>query len=469
MLSRFRLVLLLAPAMLGVGGLFFACGGGSSDAGPETCDGGVCGEAVSPDTSQGVDVLNPVSDGGGDAATRATCEDGGFPGMLDPTFGDGGGTYVDPGPDGYGIAYDVIVQPDGRTVLAGSVRRSKENGFGLARLSATGALDTGFGDGGLAFTPLLPFLAGGGGVKAVTLTADGRILAGGTLGLTSLNWDLVIARYAPDGALDRAFGDGGVAGVTFEPGAGPFESVLGVYGLAALPTGHVVVAAQRGMNATADFVVLKLDPSGSLDTTFGANGRVTVDIGASSADHAGHSHALALQSDGKMLMVGESNGNMAAIRLEADGSLDPSFGAGGKVVLALGASSVAETVTVDGAGRIVLGGRIGDQLALVRLTSSGALDSTFGLGGVVRFGRGAVAGIWIQPDGKYLVAGSISFARFHPNGAPDLGFGAGGEADASWPAEISLGSTSLSATAGRQRATRGGGRKGAMAAARYCL
>ncbi len=449
--GRVRLVLILVVLLLAGGGLFLACGGGLD---PDACEGGACDAGVSPEGASSTDASTPSTDGsspasdaseasdaGRDARPLPPCEDGGLPGALDPTFGDGGVVYIDLGAGVVSGADAVVLQPDGRTVLGGAVASSTSKlRFLLVRLTTTGGLDTSFGDGGIVDTPIP---AGtGGGVHALTVTGDGTIVAGGLVLLTALSSDFAIARYSPGGVLDRTFGDGGIAFA----GIGPPES-LRLASIAVLPDGSILAAGDAETLAphSSDLVIAKLSPNGSLDTTFGASGKARIDIRP--VDSGG---AMVPQPDGKILVVGSSApgggpADPSAVRLNADGSFDPSFGAAGKVVLALPTPSAADTVVLDGAGRIVLGGSTGKSLsgdfAVFRLTSTGALDSTFGSGGVASADFGANdrvmgGGLYIQADGKYLAAGQTytsspftvrdAVARFLPDGAPDLGFGTGG-------------------------------------------
>jgi uncharacterized delta-60 repeat protein len=362
--------------------------------------------------------------------------------MLDPTFGDGGVVYINADPTLNSYAQAVVVQPDGKVVLAGTISKTAERRFALIRLTVTGSLDTGFGDAGIVSTA---FPSGKGGIAtAVALTADGRILAGGNVYVDATSTDFAIARYSPGGTLDTTFGDGGVAFAGFGPPEGG-----GVTSIAVLPDGHVLAAGYRGLTAGAmsnDHAVAKFDVNGSRDATFGAGGRVKVDIrGTNDAPNA-----MLVQSDGRIVLAGSSGrppmsfADLSVVRLQPDGSLDPSWGTAGKVVHVIGAqSSSAYAASVDGAGRMVLGGGIYgtiEDFLVVRLTSTGSLDSAFGSGGVVTtdFGGNSefAARLYIQPDGKIVQVGrssngtppvALGFARHQSDGSPDLGFGVGGK------------------------------------------
>ncbi len=291
-----------------------------------------------------------------------------------------------------------------------------------------GYRDTTFGDGGIVDTPIP---GSGAGVYGAALTGDGHIVAAGAAerkgdgGTTS---DGVIARYSAGGALDGTFGDGGLAFVNFNP---PERVIFGQ--VAVLPDGHVLaLGAARSSPSSSEYLIAKFNPNGSLDATFGAGGIVR---------HSNVLYAMALQPDGKIVAAGSSfqagRTDLSAIRLHANGSLEPSFGAAGSVVLVLTPESRAYAVTVDGTGRIVLGGGISapapakEDFALLRLMSTGALDATFASGGIVSTNLGAddwILGLHIQPDGKYLTAGvsiksgptavSDALARFLSDGTP---------------------------------------------------
>jgi uncharacterized delta-60 repeat protein len=449
-------------ALLAVAGgvLFLACGETVGPRGsPEACDGGECDAAVSLPEGSIVDASIPSTDSsipdsraGEDARPLLPpllpCGDGGLPGALDPGFGDGGLVYVKAAPGTGSAAYDVVIQPDGKVIVGGGVGNGINARFMMVRLTAAGRLDTGFGDGGIVETTIP--VAGGSVVYALALTGDGRIVAGGNVYPDGGASELAIARYSPGGVLDSTFGDGGLVLPTLSPSESTYMKSM-----ACLPDGKILVAGDIGNNPSRDYLIAKFNASGSLDTTFGAGGKVRVDI--RTYDSVG---AMVLQPDGKILAVGSSHSTTisaldagvfgpedpSAVRLNPDGSLDPSFGSGGKVVLALATDSYATSVALDSSGRIVLGGGIaapgGDDFAVFRFTSAGALDSTFGTGGVVSTNFGAsewiaANGLYVQADGKYAMAGRSlasgftalggdALARCLPNGAPDPGFGGGG-------------------------------------------
>ena len=119
-----------------------------------------------------------------------------------------------------------------------------------------------------------------------------------------------------------------------------------------------------------------------LDTTFGISGTVTTDFDSGSSDEG---NGVAIQTDGKIVMAGTSNNDFALVRYTISGTLDTSFGAGGKVTTDIddGSSDEGNGVAIQTDGKIVVAGRSGSLFALVRYTTTGALDTSFGASGIV--------------------------------------------------------------------------------------
>src|SRR5207245_5340246 len=152
-----------------------------------------------------------------------------------------------------------------------------------------------------------------------------------------------LARYNADGTLDPSFGGGGRVLTNF---AGRDEASA----LALQSDGKIVVAGFSGAGGRQDFAVARYNPDGSLDPSFGSGGRVLTDFGGD--DEAA---ALALQSDGKIVVTGFSfsdagGSDIALARSNPDGTLDASFGSGGRVLTDFG---LASGLVLQSAGRIV--------------------------------------------------------------------------------------------------------------------
>lgn len=185
---------------------------------------------------------------------------------------------------------------------------------------------------------------------------------------------------------------------------------------------------------------------GTLDVSFGSSGSVTTDF--SGTDGSGYKTAL--QSDGKILVVGDAyNPNplsqFAISRYNVDGSLDLTFGVGGKVLTSVGTiSSIAYSLQVQPDGKIVVVGCAMNSagtnwnFALVRYDSFGVLDNTFGIGGKVMstISLGSTAyDLFLRPDGKIVACGtafngsyhSFAVARYNVDGSLDNSFGSNGQ------------------------------------------
>lgn len=289
--------------------------------------------------------------------------------------------------------------------------------------AAEGELDPTFGSGGEVTT----HFAGSDQANAIVIQPDGKVV---TAGYTAGS-KIALARYNVDGSLDSSFGSGGQVTSSFQ--------VAG-YALVLQPDGKLVVAGSNGGMALARY-----NPNGTIDSSFGSSGLATINF----SEGSGRARALLLQTDGKLVAVGfvdnQSRDLFALARCNPDGSLDSTFGNGGKVVTTIGGvydTAVAAALQADGkiiaAGTVRLGGS--DYFGLARYNPDGSSDVTFGMNGQVTtaFGSAALAGLALQPDGRMVAAGSTSIgtsrafalARYNADGSLDSGFGAGGKVTA---------------------------------------
>ncbi|MBI1813780.1 MAG: DUF4215 domain-containing protein [Deltaproteobacteria bacterium] len=289
-------------------------------------------------------------------------------GDLDPTFGNGG---IVRGTSGWIAA--LVVQPDGKVVAVGSTAE----GTALGRYNADGSVDTTFGTNGLAILPSSPVY--GGFASALVLQPDGKLVAGGALGKSQTD---------------------------------------------------------------QDFALVRCNPDGTLDSTFGSNGVVVTPI----TSQAEYVTTLALQPDGKLLAAGYALSpakrfRFGVVRYNPDGSLDRSFGRGGIVLTQIGLNDYAETIVAQPDGRIVVAGTSCDAKrctsSLERLTSAGRRDYTFGRVGIVRSIANGIEDLVLQPDGKLVGLGPESgvggyLQRYNTDGTLDTTFGAGGVSSANF-------------------------------------
>jgi uncharacterized delta-60 repeat protein len=338
------------------------------------------------------------------------------PGDLDPSFG-GTGTVRIPVPDG--AANDVLVFPDGSIVVGGT---GDTNGDGtteflLARIDATGGLVPDFGDGGLAATTI--GLVDTAKIRRLALDLDGRIVAAGVttnLANGTPSRLLELARYFPNGEIDREFG-------FLNTGTQSVALAKDVAGIVILEDRSIALV---GTNDNL-IQVLVAPPSG-----------LSFDELSENSD----GRDLVRHGDG-LLMGGTVGGDFFLQRLADDLNIDPEFGDAGTVRTPIGLLARLRRIVVLPDGKIVavgstVLGRGNSDIALARYTANGVLDGTFGDGGIVVTPLGNRADepldAVLAPDGTMLVAGrSCSpapchgfLARFLPDGGLDPAFGEGG-------------------------------------------
>ncbi|HMC09985.1 MAG TPA: hypothetical protein VKH44_01795, partial [Pirellulaceae bacterium] len=255
------------------------------------------------------------------------------------------------------------------------------------------------------------------------------------------------------GALDLSFGVGGT-GVQLV-GTASAAAGEGATSMAITADGKIVVAGSATAGGTgADFALTELNANGSVNTSFGTNGHVVLDIAAGQNDHI---NSVAIDAFGRIVVAGTTSGPTGApdavvMRFNANGSVDTTFGAGGKVIFDFNGDvqhdSIANAVTVDASGKIVVAGsaRIGSggsattDLAVARFNADGTVDSSFGASGeaIIGFAGGIASGnaVTIDASGRIVVAGSASAGSFNElaavrltsAGTLDASFGAGGKA-----------------------------------------
>lgn len=284
-------------------------------------------------------------------------------GTPDGTFGAGGiiKTNINNSTD---CIDAVAVQSDGKIVAAGYAFNGSFFHFALARYNANGTLDDTFGTGGKVTTDMTAFddLA-----RAIKIQADGKIVVAG-----EANADFGLARYNTNGSLDTAFdGDGKVI-----TSINLFDSA---YDLAIQTDGKIIAAGETGDGTNSDFVVVRYETNGAPDATFDGDGIAVTPIG--SADEFASS--VAIQTGGKIIVGGFSsngaNDDFAVVRYNSNGSLDASFGAGGKVATDFGASSFdyISALAIQ-AGRVIGVGSANNNFAAAAYTL-GAAGCTYSL------------------------------------------------------------------------------------------
>jgi uncharacterized delta-60 repeat protein len=342
------------------------------------------------------------------------------PGSLDQSFGTGGKVLTDLGVGG-GVASDAVLQANGDIVVSG--------GFGVARYLPTGQLDKTFGAGGLASTG---FAGDGDSGTAVAVQPDGKIIWAGSQTNPGFapggTFEFAVARFNPDGTLDSSFGVGGrVSTEFFGPplqGAQEFAAAVLVQ-----PDAKILVAGsvRQGQNRFAPIqgAIARYNANGSLDASFGDGGKVV------SASH-GAITALGLDSAGDIFVlpaVAEFTPAGLADATVTPAAITASSHGGPAAFLPSGQSVLATSVGVA---------RHDVDIQVQRFNAGGSLASTSaafdysGVSGIdqARDGVGAAA---VQANGQAVVGGShflgtavFGLARVNADGALDAALGAGG-------------------------------------------
>jgi uncharacterized delta-60 repeat protein len=347
-------------------------------------------------------------------------------GSLDSSFGNGGTvTSLFAGNDFGGL---VTVQSDGKILQGGS-----SNGdFVLTRYNANGTLDTSFSDDGKVMTNI-----GGDGIGcSVTELLNGKILVAGTSDSNN-NGNISLVRYNIDGTLDTSFSLDGI--VTTDLGHDEQGANMVVQ-----DDGKILVTASTWLSeGNSNFILVRYNVNGSLDSSFSGDGIVTTDIYGRD-----ESWSLALQADGKILQAGSSNGDFVLVRFNTDGRLDGSFSGDGIIITDFGNNESGWAVTVQQDGKILVAGftftggqgpffmqsnrtihlidGVNSDFALVRYNTDGSLDTSFGNGGKVTTDFGGTdfaTGVAVLSDGKIVVSGTsngdFALARYNPDGSLD--------------------------------------------------
>lgn len=335
-------------------------------------------------------------------------------GSLDNSFGLGGIVRID---------YDkhtekanaIALQADGRIVITGTAYNQNyphEYDFATLRLNPDGSIDKSFGNEGWVITDLgtnEEF------ASVIAIQTDGKIVSAGRIDVGGHS-DFAMVRYLPDGSVDSLFGNGGVVQTTFFNDWRTWDEA---HAIAIFPDGKILLG---GYAYRPFFGLAKYNPDGSLDSTFGEHGLVTMDFGNF---RSGVINTIQLTDDGGFLAGGPVGnmefpwkGNIAIVRYQSNGDLYTEFGINGIAKISIGEQSIIGDMRLMPDGRIIIGGTSNiiwetqDDWLLARLTPNGELDASFDSDGYVihmmEIGTSNVNQVLIQPDDKIILAGYTS-------------------------------------------------------------
>lgn len=325
-------------------------------------------------------------------------------GNPDPKFGNQGIVETDLGgtqSEGTCIA----VQADGKILIAGTTEYQDDRGFGVRRLLDSGQPDLNFGDTSYAF---LDFANSNLETHFIGVQPNGKIIVAGSAYSNSLK--ITIARFMANGMPDYSFGDSAISMLNLPSSVTPAQFVM-------TPSGGLIGVGYTYVNSQQAFAIVQTTASGDLDASFGSNGLILTSF-------SGHAEAegVALQGDGKVVIGGHADVNgddhFALVRLLSDGTLDQSFGTNGKVTAQImDGDAYGRAVAILGDGKILLAGDAygiwNRDFAVARFTTTGKLDNSFSFDGFTtkNMGNGNdyVYDAVLQPNGRLVVVGRTYF------------------------------------------------------------
>ncbi len=343
-------------------------------------------------------------------------------GSIDTHFGDAGTatiaiSNIENTEDDSASGLAVALQADGKIVVGGSDQPVIDGVLDLptgviARLNANGTEDASFGTEG----QVLNSLNGDGSVQSIAIQADGKIVAAG-----SSDGSFAVFRCSADGTPDAHFGHAGL--VTTHLGAKFGSSNAAAV---AIQANNKILVAGSAQNSLA---IERLNTAGVLDGTFGTAGKVLGSFGSGASEV----RALAIDANGKILVGGSGGGRFAVARYLANGLPDGAFAGHGKVVSSFGGAGVVSGMSVTTGGKIVAAGTADGKFALARYNANGTLDASFGDGGrrVTAFSPKALAGgMSVGANGGIVIGGSrisgsesdFAIARYTSDGNLDATF-----------------------------------------------
>ena len=273
-------------------------------------------------------------------------------GSIDNTFGTNG-FLINPIGSSDDFLNSIALQEDGKIVAAGYSRFSGAAGFSIARFKPDGTLDYTFGSGGVTAIFLNYDLVGDMGedkAQSVSIQNDGKIVVGGYT-FIGVGYAFGVVRLDTNGVIDSTFGGDGI--VTTHLGTDDDFA----HSMAIQSDGKIILAGESWNGNNYDFALVRYNTNGDLDNTFGANGKVIFPIGTGNE----RCYSVKIQADGKIILVGTtevngSNNDDVIVRLNPDGTFDDKFGANGKITTNIGLSdNYAYDVIMQG-DKIIAGG-----------------------------------------------------------------------------------------------------------------
>lgn len=350
-------------------------------------------------------------------------------GQLDSTFGTSTYGFTSTNVGSFDVACSMAFQGN-KIIVAGNNEFGNANDFVVMRYSIDGKPDQSFGNNGVVITNLRQYISVD-AVKKVAVQPDGKIIVVGmSVRSTNTDSDLAMVRYNVNGQLDPTFGNNGIVFTTVGATNYNIASDIKIQ-----PDGKIVTTGTATINSTRYLIVCRYNTNGTLDNTFGENGIYTLDLHI-----MGYGTSLDILSDGSILAGGYGKDNtieynFLLVKLDRNGKKDPLFGNNGIVLTSLGGNtSIMSDLQVLPNNKIITAGNVhfqdharGEDVALVRYNSNGSLDNSFGNEGKIitsiannpfpYHNSERISDLLVQPDGKYVVSGSMLQQSTSSNGS----------------------------------------------------
>lgn len=342
--------------------------------------------------------------------------------IIDNTFGQSNGLS-----EFTGQTYSCIRQNDGKLLVTGKYI----NDSYISRFTSEGLPDITFGNAGVTYTQMAMFPS----AENIINQPDGKFLVLGYSYITNTA-RFCVARFNSNGSMDNTFGTGGIAVIDIDPN---YTEESGAFCL--LPNGKIIIAGSSQINsAKPDYQLVRLMSNGSLDTSFGTNGVVFIDIN----DDINFPESIAFFPDGKLAITGmnwvfQGDWYGSVIKINSDGVLDNSFDGDGKIQINQPFISVVQSFSsvVQPDGKLLIGKSINTSNAMhsvMRINSNGSIDNSFGNSGI-SFVEPVVGvsnlfySMALTPSNKIITVGASStpytscgFAQLTSSGQMDVTF-----------------------------------------------
>jgi uncharacterized delta-60 repeat protein len=337
-------------------------------------------------------------------------------GKLFFTFPYGGGDYV----------YTSEIQSDGKIVVGGTSFFNFKDFYSVARYNANGSIDTTFGTNGLVLIDNSNY----GTVNDIAIDANGKIIVAGG------NTYAVVLRLNSNGTLDTTFGTNGFANFT--------TSFSSANDIKVLSNGKILIAGNEaytiGTTFSGNFMLVRLNSNGTLDTTFGTNG--ISNLGSTVADQESL-FKIEVQPDGKIVAAGTINNgsdlDIVIYRYNSNGTFDTTFNGNGSTTFASSGYDRPYGLAIQNDGKILVSGDLNDTVKMARFTSSGSIDTSFDSDGIVDVSTNDItysSSLKLTSDQKIILTGSLaqsnidsdfSTLKFNSNGTLDTTFANSGK------------------------------------------